>query len=123
MDSVDYSSLTTGQQIAYIIVGLVVGILLLIAAWKILEKAGEPGWKAIIPFYNMYTLVKIADGNGLKFLLLCIPIVGFIYDIIFSIKLAKAFGKGTGFGIGLFLLPNVFTLILGFGDAEYQGPQ
>ena len=123
MGNVDFSSLTTGQQIAYVIVGLVVGILLLIAAWKILEKAGEPGWKAIIPFYNMYTLVKIADGNGLKFLLLCIPIVGFIYDIIFSIKLAKAFGKGTGFGIGLFLLPNVFTLILGFGSAEYQGPQ
>ena len=123
MGNVDFSSLTTGQQIAYVIVGLVVGILLLIAAWKILEKAGEPGWKAIIPFYNMYTLVKIADGNGLKFLLLCIPIVGFIYDIIFSLKLAKAFGKGTGFGIGLFLLPNVFTLILGFGSAEYQGPQ
>ncbi|MBR2589291.1 MAG: hypothetical protein IKE65_00030 [Clostridia bacterium] len=115
--------MSTGELIVYVVVGLIVCILLLAATWKILAKAGEAGWKAIIPFYNMYMLVKIADGNGIKFLLLCIPIVGFIFDIIFSLRLAKAFGKGTGFGVGLFLLPNIFTLILGFGSAEYIGPQ
>ena len=123
MDTEAFQSMTTGQQVGYIVFGIIVGVLLLIAAWKILTKAGEAGWKALIPFYNMYTLVKIVDGNGWKFLLFCIPIVGFIYDIIFSIRMAKAFGKGTGFGIGIFLLPNIFTLILGFGSAQYQGPQ
>lgn len=117
------AGMTPGQQTGYSIFGICVGVLLLVAAWKIFQKAGEAGWKAIIPFYNIYTLVKIADGNGFKFLLFLIPIVGFIYDIIFSIRLAKAFGKGTGFGIGVFLLPNIFTLILGFGKAEYVGPQ
>ena len=124
MDYLDkLQDMTPGQQIAYISVGLVVGILLLIAAWKILAKAGEAGWKAIVPFYNMYTLVKIADGKGIKFLLFFIPIVGFVYEILFSLRLAKAFGKGTGFGIGLIFLPNIFSLILGFGSAQYQGPQ
>ena len=117
------ADMTSGQKVGYVVGGIIVGVLLLIAAWKILTKAGEPGWKAIVPFYNMYMLVKIADGKGIKFLLFLIPIVGFVYDIIFSIRLAKAFGKGTGFGIGLFFLPNVFSLILGFGSAEYQGPQ
>ncbi len=33
---------------------LVIGwyILQVVAYWKIFEKAGEPGWKAIVPFYN-----------------------------------------------------------------------
>ena len=117
------ADMTPGQSIAYCIFGIIVGVLLLIAGWKILTKAGEKGWKAIIPFYNMYTMVKIVDGKGIKFLLFLIPVVGFIYDIIFSIRMAKAFGKGTGFGIGILLLPNIFTLILGFGSAEYQGVQ
>ena len=73
--------------------------------------------------FKRYTIVKIADGNGIKFLLFLILIVGFIYDIIFSIRLAKAFGKGTGFSIGLLFLPNIFSLILGFGSAEYLGSQ
>ena len=124
MDYLDkMADMTPGQQTAYCIVGIIVGVLLLIAAWKILTKAGEAGWKAIIPFYNMYTLVKIADGKGIKFLLFLIPIVGFIYDIKFSIRLAKSFGKSTGFGIGIFFLPNIFTLIFGFGSAQYIGPQ
>ena len=45
------------------IIGLIFGILQLIAGWKILEKAGEPGWKIFIPFYNYYVLLKIL---GLK---------------------------------------------------------
>ena len=116
-------TMTPGAKVACIAFGLLAGILLLVAGWKILSKAGEPGWKAIIPFYNMYSMVKIADSSGWKFLLFLIPIVGFIYDIIYSIRLARAFGKGKGFGIGLFLLPNVLSLILGFGNAEYQGPK
>ena len=123
MDYLDkMADMTPGQQVAYSIVGIIVGVLLLIAAWKINQKAGEPGWKAIIPFYNMYTLVKIADGKGIKFLLFFIPVVGFVYEIIFDIRLAKAFGKGTGFILGLIFLPNIFSLILGFGSAEYLGP-
>ena len=36
--------------------------------------------------------------------------------------MAKSFGKGVGFAIGLILLSPIFIMILGFGDATYQGP-
>ena len=51
-----------------------------------------------------------------------IPFVNFIILIILVIDLAKSFGKGVGFGIGLLLLPIIFFPILGFGSAQYQGP-
>jgi Family of unknown function (DUF5684) len=51
-----------------------------------------------------------------------IPFVNFIILIILFIDLAKSFGKGAGFGIGLILLPIIFFPILGFGSATYQGP-
>lgn len=37
---------------------LAAAILVIIGTWKILEKAGEQGWKALIPFYNKYTMYK-----------------------------------------------------------------
>ena len=116
------SAAETGGAIAYIIVAIAIYVLLIVAQWKIFAKAGEAGWKSLIPLYNLYIMVKIVDGNGWKFLLLLIPIVGFIYDIMLSIKMAKAFGKSSGFAVGLIFLPNIFFLILGFGSAEYIGP-
>ena len=60
-------------------------------------------------------------GNGIKFLLLLIPIVNIVIAIKTNIKLAKAFGKDTGFAIGLIFLTPIFYAILGFGDAQYLG--
>jgi hypothetical protein len=51
-----------------------------------------------------------------------IPFVNFIVLIILSIDVAKSFGKGTGFGLGLAFLSLIFYPILGFGDAKYRGP-
>ena len=53
--------------------------------------------------------------------MMLIPFVKFIIAIILLIDLAKSFGKGVGFGIGLLLLPFIFFPILGFGSAKYQG--
>jgi hypothetical protein len=46
-----------------------------------------------------------------------------IFTVMSSVKTALAYGKGIVFALGLFFLPNIFTLILGFGNARYQGPQ
>jgi hypothetical protein len=51
-----------------------------------------------------------------------IPFVNFIILIILSIDMAKSFGKGVGFGLGLAFLGFIFLPILGFGSAQYQGP-
>ncbi len=115
LSQVDTSSVNAGA--------LIVTVLLIIAMWKIFTKAGESGWKSIIPVYNLYILCKIADGNGWKFLLLLIPIVHVIYYIILMFRLAVSFGKGVLFTLGLLFLPNLFTLILGFGKSQYFGPR
>lgn len=104
------------------IISLAWYVLTVIALWKMFEKAGEAGWKSIIPAYNSYIMYKLSWGNGWFFLLLLLPCVNVVVSIITSFKLAKAYGKGTGFGFGLLFLRNIFLLILGFGDAEYQGP-
>lgn len=89
--------------------------------WKVFSKAGHPGWASIIPIFNTYVLCKVAGRPGWWVLLMFIPLVNVVILIIVSIDVAKNFGKGAGFGIGLFLLPFIFYPILGFGSAQYQG--
>jgi hypothetical protein len=97
-------------------------ILIIAAWWKIFSKAGQPGWAAIIPIYNLYVWCKIVGRPWWWILLTLIPLVNFIILIILFIDLAKSFGKGVGFAIGLILLSIIFFPILGFGSASYQGP-
>jgi uncharacterized membrane protein YhaH (DUF805 family) len=96
-------------------------IFMIAAMWKVFTKAGQPGWAILIPFYNLYVLCKIAGRPGWWIILCLIPFVNFIIFIILDIDIAKNFGKGVGFGIGLLLLPFIFFPILGFGSATYQG--
>lgn len=120
----DYSSSVSGVAAigtTYMIIVLVISVISIIANWKIFTKANKPGWASIIPFYNMYTQFEIAGMNGWMFLLLLVPIVNIVIAIMLYVNLAKAFGKSTGFAIGLIFLNFIFTLILGFGSAEYVG--
>ena len=104
------------------IIMLVLAVVAVVGMWKVFAKAGIPGWHSLIPFLNTYDMCKIAlkDNVGLFTVLsILLPIV-FIYPCL---KLAKSFGKGTGFGIVLFLFSFIGFPILGFSDAEYLGPQ
>ena len=128
-------------------------VLTVIASWRIIEKAGDKGWKALIPFYNVYILYKIAGvknwfwpflgatlvasivtsipdvsvnmafgivNPGIVILLLACAVVCIISQVKFSINMAKAFGKDSGFAVGLFFLQPIFEMILGFGKAKYN---
>jgi len=103
--------------------GFVVLVILIAAIWKIFEKAGKPGWAALIPFYNIIVLLEIV-GKPWWWLLLMIfvPIGQLIWGIWIINLLSKSFGKNEGFTIGLLFLSFIFYPILGFGNAEYQGP-
>ena len=103
------------------ILSLALAVLGIVAMWKIFEKAGKPGWAAIIPFYNIYVLFEITWGNGWKFLFLLIPIANIVFAIITMVKLAKAFGKGGGFAVGLIFLSIIFYCILAFDQSQYLG--
>lgn len=127
----DYSSMMdpaaagamAGAMMIYYIIVLAIAIVCYVGLWKMFVKAGRPGWAAIVPFYNYYCLFEMAFGNGWLFLLLLVPCVNYIFLIILSFKLASAFGRGVGFGFGLLFLTPIFYMILGFGEAEYIGPQ
>ncbi len=101
---------------------LVFVVAILAAFWRVFTKAGEPGWAILVPFYNIIVLLKIVGRPWWWLILAMIPFVNFIFAIIINIDLAKSFGKGVGFAIGLILLAPIFIMILGFGDARYQGP-
>ena len=141
-------SAVAGSLLATIIVGCIIFyVLTVIASWKIFTKAGEAGWKSLIPIYNVYILYKISnlsfvywfvipviaasiisgvgnsfDNETVKALFtLASSVIEIVMLAKFSSALAKAFGKGTGFAVGLFFFPNIFQLILGFGSAKYVG--
>jgi hypothetical protein len=96
-------------------------IILQIAAWwKMFEKAGQPGWAAIIPIYNMYVLCKVAGKPGWWVILLLIPLINIVVLFLVSLGVARNFGNGALFAIGLFFLGFIFYPILGFGSAQYQ---
>ncbi len=101
---------------------LAIVVLIIAGFWKVFTKAGQPGWASLIPIYNGYVLCQIAGRPGWWVVLFLIPIVNIVVSALVSFDVARAFGKTTGFGIGLWLLSFIFYPILGFGDAQYQGP-
>lgn len=130
----------------YLIFALVWWILQIIANWNIFNKAGEAGWKSLIPIYGDYVSYKIAWQTSyfwLSFILgivasyvssanlnesifltviaTLLRIVIAVINIMYCIKLSRAFGHGIGFAIGLILLQPIFLLILGFGSDQYYG--
>jgi hypothetical protein len=104
-----------------LVIELVVAVLMIAGMWKVFAKAGEPGWAAIIPIYNVIVMLKIAGKPAWWFILFLIPVVSFIIAILVAIEIAKKFGQGAGFGIGMAFLPFIFYPMLGFGSATYQG--
>jgi Family of unknown function (DUF5684) len=119
---VEYSTQGEAPSPVSMIFALLIALLIIVAMWKVFTKAGQPGWASIIPIYNLYIWCKIVGRPWWWILLMLIPFVNFIVAIILSIDLAKSFGKGVGFGLGLALLGFIFWPILGFGSAQYQGP-
>lgn len=109
-------------ELIFAVIYLAIAVLVIAGFWKTFAKAGEPGWAAIIPIFNMYILLKIAGRPWWWLVLYFVPIVSLVIWVVVSVDIAKAYGKGTGFGVGLALLPFIFFPVLGFSDAQYQGP-
>lgn len=120
----DYTTPYSGVDMGmYWFFFLVVWVLSIVAYWRVFEKAGQPGWAAIVPIYNIYVLIKIAGRPGWWILLLLIPIVNFFIWLVLALDVAKAFGKSNVFGVvGLWLFSLIGYMMLGFGDAKYTKP-
>ena len=128
-----------------IIVALILCVFIVICNWKIMEKAGEDGWKALIPYYNYFVMSEISMtkptflvvffvflGGALICFLGCIPYIGFLFasiaglimtvaNGILNFSLAKSFGKEVGFCVLSIFFPPIVRAILAFGGSEYTG--
>ena len=110
-------------------------ILTVIGYWGVFCKAGEKGWKVLIPFYNEYLLFKIAwkpsvclikwlclclyevvsvtlkAGVLLEMLQLILPSIAFVLTVMLYHRLSKAFRHGFGYTAGILFLPFIFVLL------------
>lgn len=113
-----------GIMIFYYLFLLAISVVQIIAMWKVFEKAGKPGWAALIPFYNTYTLFEISGYPGLYVLFILIPCFGpivlYVFEILAFISLSKKFNKSSAFAVLLILVSVVGFCILGFGNDEYD---
>jgi hypothetical protein len=122
----DYPTSDGGGAIAalfggvFFLIWLVVVVVIVAGLWKVFEKAGEPGWAAIVPIYNLIVLVKISGKEMWWVILFFLPCANFVAAVMISLEIAKKFGQSTGYGIGLALLPFIFYPMLGFGSAQYN---
>ena len=105
-----------------IIIYLAIVVLEIAAMWKVFAKAGQPGWGAIIPIYNIYLLCKVGGKPGWWTILFLIPIVNIVLAILVWHGVSTNFGHGAGFTVGLILLGLIFVPVLGFGSSAYRGP-
>ena len=136
LNFINKSPLDTGTNIipysSYIVPLIILTIIFTLCFWKILEKAGEEGWKSLVPIYNTYTIYNISGMNIMYFivdivsyvifLFTGIGVIGFICNIIYIVfidKICNNFGKGIGFKVGTFFLPFIFYPILAFGKSAY----
>lgn len=175
MNNLTSNTLTQGEAQAAAVGGvvgfmltfaLIFYVLTVIAGWKIFEKAGEKGWKSIIPIYSTYILFKIIGAKTCFWVMFCLSIVAgvlmtvnnlpidfnapqaeieaelsvlnwgdyvpyiigmvltcalaILCGIFVAVRLAKAFGKGAAYIIGLIFVPEIVLLVLGFGKAKYN---
>jgi hypothetical protein len=104
------------------VVEIAIAVLMIAAMWKIFTKAGQPGWAAIIPIYNIIVLLQVVGRPVWWIVLLLIPFVNIVIMIMIYNDLSKAFGKGIGTTLGLIVFPYIFFPILGFGKAAYMKP-
>lgn len=117
---IDWDWTFDNSSTASTVISIIIIVMIVAAEYGIFEKAGEEGWKAIIPFYNSYIFYKISTGKGWLFILQYIPIVGFFVRAYGTYKLAKVFDRGGLFWIGLWLIPFICEMILGFGNDTYH---
>ena len=104
------------------IIAAIVGLIIIIAFWKIFSKAGKPGWASIIPIYSSIVLLEIVGKPIWWIILLLIPGVNFIMMIIILHRLSVSFGKDIGMTLLMLFLPFIGFPVLAFGDAKYTPP-
>lgn len=108
--------------LAFSIVQLLLVAAQLAGMWVVFSEAGRAGWKALIPIYNFYVMLKIGKNAWWWLLVALVPVINIYALYRIHAGVARAFGRGIGFGLGLTFLGVIFFPLLGFGDYQYRDP-
>ncbi len=112
---------SAGISLKFLLILPVICLLIVVSMWVVFEKAGNSGWKSLVPIYNAYILMKISGNPGWWVILLFIPVVGIVFNLLAMLALAGKFGRGALFGVGLCFLPMFFLPALAFGGSQFEG--
>ena len=106
----------------YLLVWAAVTVPGVVLGWLwVFPKAGQPGWAALVPGYNIYVLVVgVGRLSVLWFILVLVPVVQLVAAILVNLEVARRFGKSEAFGLGLALLGFIFYPVLAFSSDRYQ---
>lgn len=140
------ASLAIGFFLIVLAIVIAILVIIVISNWKILTKANEEGWKALIPFYNKWTLCEVVglspywviellvvqalylfinqvlEGSFIVTSLSWLVSLNSLYfNVVYSLSLAKSFGKDKSFGILTVFFPVITLPMLAFGKSEYVG--
>lgn len=120
VDETVASTALWGSFFGIMIFSLILSLIIIISYWKIFNKAGKPGWVALIPVYNYIVMIQIAKLPIWYIILFFIPVVNIYILFKINIEMAKKFGKSSGYGIGMTLLSVIFVPLLAFSDSVYE---
>ncbi len=132
--------------VSIIVLGLV--FFLIASFWKVFKKAGKPGWAAIIPLYNGWTMAKIGSvppwwgiigflsltfsyssngtstvSNTILTASFILSLISLVFFVLVSLGVARNFNKSAAFGYLMGFVPMIGYPILAFGSATYKKPK
>lgn len=137
----------TGILSVVLLITLVTNV---VGRWIIFRKAGKHGWFSLIPFLAEYKEFSLCWKGWIGIVAVCSGFSYFVVNVLVSnevltygifsnilrfgvllacfalwfvqsLKLAKAFGKGTGAGVLVFFTGGIGRVVLGLVKTSYQG--
>ena len=108
----------------YLVLTIVFALASYAGLWGVFTKAGEPGWKVLIPFYNFYVWLRIIRKPLWWYIFLLIPFINIFVILLMIVEVLKCFRKNSlleqAAGV---LFPFVYLPWLGFSPAQtYTDP-
>lgn len=129
---------------------VVLCIVMIVSWWKIFTKAGEKGWKSLIPFYDFYIACKISTKKSNFWIEIIAVVLAFTFNFLYvakcgiprsfcmgvcalavfvlyfvwmiiNIDMAKSFNKKSAFTVFLIVFPIFAYPVLAFGSSKYVG--
>ena len=111
--------MSNNELMSVILIGLMLVVLPMAGLYGMFKKAGVPAWKALVPYYNVWTMIEIAGRPKYWFFLQFIPIVGWFITLGIFIEFVKPFGKFKFYQHAMAsLVPFLYFIYIGFNKKD-----